>query len=246
MKSALVTGANRSIGLEVVKQLSKQGIFVYLGSRDIEKGKEIVETLSSKGYQNIKAIAIDVTNPDSILSAKNIIEEEQGKLDILINNAGISGGMPQTALKVDIDTFKDVFDTNLYGTVRVTQAFISLLNKSSEPRIVNVSSSQGSLTLMSSDPTGERYPMRGAVYQSSKAALNMYTIILAYELRGTAFRINAVDPGFTKTDFNNHLGTGTVEKAAGRIVKYALVGQDGPTGKYFSEEENPETGEIPW
>jgi NAD(P)-dependent dehydrogenase (short-subunit alcohol dehydrogenase family) len=166
-------------------------------------------------------------------------------LDALINNAGISGGFPQTALTTSIDTFKKVYETNVYGVVRVTQAFIDLLKNSTEPRIVNVSSSQGSLTL-TTDPSNIYYHHKGSVYQSSKSALNMYTITLAYELRDTAFKVNAVDPGFTKTDFNHHRGTGNVEEAGARIVKYALIDKDGPTGKYFSEEMNPETGEIPW
>ncbi len=245
MKSVLITGATKSIGLETAKQLSKKGLFVYLGSRDIEKGKEVVKTLNNNGFQNIEAIEIDVTKPDTIYSAKNIVEKEQGRLDILINNAGILGDVPQTATSANIDNFKKVFDTNLFGVVRVTQAFIDLLKNSSEPRIVNVSSSQGSLAL-SSDPTSKYYPYKGVVYQSSKSALNMYTIALAYELRDTAFKVNVVDPGFTNTDFNHHRGTGTVEEAGKRIVKYALIDKDGPTGKYFSEELNPETGEIPW
>ncbi len=166
-------------------------------------------------------------------------------LDVIINNAGITGGMPQSALEASIDQFKKVFDTNLYGVVRVTQAFIDLLKKSPEPRIVNVSSSQGSLTL-ASDPTNEYYNHKGAVYQPSKTSLNMYTIILAYELKDTPVKVNAVDPGFIKTDFNNHRGTGTVEEAGACIVKYAIIDSDGPTGKFFSEESNPETGEIPW
>lgn len=245
MKSVLITGATKSIGLETAKQLSKKGLFVYLGSRDIEKGKEVVKTLNSNGFQNIKAIEIDVTKPETILSAKDIVEKEQGKLDVLINNAGILGSIPQTATGASVDNFKEVYETNVYGVVRVTQAFMDLLKKSPEPRIVNVSSSQGSLTI-ASDPTSRSYHTKGAIYQSSKSALNMYTIALAYELRDTAFKVNAVDPGFTKTDFNHQRGTGTVEDAGARIVKYTLIDKDGPTGKFFSEEFNPETGEIPW
>lgn len=120
-----------------------------------------------------------------------------------------------------------------------------MLQKSKDPRIVNVSSSQGSLTL-STDTTNKYYNHKGAVYQPSKSALNIYTIILAYELRDTAVKVNAVDPGFIKTDFNNHRGTGTVEEAAARIIKYAMIDSKGPTGKFFSEEYNPATGKIPW
>lgn len=245
MKTVLITGANKGIGLETAKQLSKKGLFVYLGSRDIRKGETVLKELKDSGFQNVKAIEIDVTKPGTILSAKNTIEKEQGYLDILINNAGISGIVPQTALESGIDSFKEVYETNVYGVVRVTQAFIDLLRRSSEPRIVNVSTSVGSLSLQS-NPNWPAYDYaKYAVYGSSKSAVNMYTVHLAYELRDTAFKINAVCPGYTKTDFTNHIG-GEVEEAAKRIIKYALINQDGPTGKFFSEESNPETGEIPW
>lgn len=201
--------------------------------------------MNSQNIHNVQAIEIDVTNPDTIVSAKNIIEKEQGKLDILINNAGISEGTLQGAVTASIDRFKEVYETNFFGVIRVTQTFIDLLKKSDEPRIVNVSSGLGSLSL-AADPSHIYYHYKGVIYQSSKSVLNMYTIALAYELRDTAFKVNAVCPGFTNTDLNNHRGTGTVEDAGKRIVKYALIGNDGPTGKYFCEELFPETGECPW
>jgi len=137
-------------------------------------------------------------------------------------------------------------DLKYHGAIRVTQAFIDLLQKSAEPRIVNVSSSVGSLSVQS-DPNWQFYDQaKYTVYASSKSALNMYTVMLAYELRETPFKVNAVDPGYAKTDFNHHSGPGTVEDAATRVVKYALIDNDGPTGKYFSEETNPEGGEIGW
>lgn len=245
MKTALVTGANKGIGLETVRQLAKEGIYVYLGSRNIEKGIAAVNQLHVEGFANVEAIQLDITNDDSVDKAKAEIESKTQKLNILINNAGIFGGYPQAALNSTIDQFKTTYETNLYGVVRVTQAFIDLLKKSDEPRIVNVSSSQGSITLHS-DPSYKYYDYKAAVYLSSKAALNMYTVVLAYELKDLNFKVNAVCPGFTKTDFNGHRGTGTVEEAAKRIVKYALINNNGPTGKFFSEENNPQTGEIPW
>ncbi|WP_432711874.1 SDR family NAD(P)-dependent oxidoreductase [Pedobacter sp.] len=245
MKSVLITGANKGIGLETAKQLSKKGLFIYLGSRDIEKGNAIAKELSENGYPNIKAIEIDVTKPETILSAKNSIEKEQGYLDILINNAGISGVLPQNALATSAEKYHEVFDVNMYGVVRVTQAFMVLLKKAVEPRIVNVSTSVGSLSLQS-NPQWPAYDYaKYAIYASSKAAMNMYTVHLAYELRNSAFKINAVCPGYTKTDFTDHNG-GEVEEAGKRIIKYALVDQNGPTGKFFSEESNPQTGEISW
>jgi len=245
MKFALVTGANKSIGFEVAQQLAQKGVYVYLGSRDVENGIEAVDKLKAKGLNNVEAIQLDTTDDESVKKARKEIGKKTKVLDILINNAGIYGGYPQTAFDATIDQFKAAYDVNVYGVVRVTQAFIDLLKKSSAPRIVNVSSSQGSITLHS-DPNYKYYDYKGAVYLSSKSALNMYTVVLAYELKNTSFKINAVCPGFTKTDFNGHRGTGAVEDAGKRVVKYALIDNDGPTGKFFSEENNPETGEIPW
>jgi len=245
MKFALVTGANKSIGFEVAQQLAQKGIYVYLGCRNVENGIEAIGKLKAKGLNNVAVIQLDITDDESVMKARKEIGKKTKVLDILINNAGIFGGYPQTALDSTIDQFKAAYDVNVYGVVRVTQAFIDLLKKSSEPRIVNVTSSQGSITLHS-DPTYKYYDYKGAVYLSSKSALNMYTVVLAYELKNTNFKINAVCPGFTKTDFNGHRGTGTVNDAGNRIVKYALIDKDGPTGKFFSEENNPETGVIPW
>ena len=245
MKKALVTGANKGIGLEVARQLAQKGIYVYLGTRNLENGMEAVDKLKTEGINNVEAIQLDVTNDESVKEARVKIGEKTNALDILVNNAGIYGGYPQSAFDATVEQFKAVYDANVYGVVRVTQAFIDLLKNSSEPRIVNVSSSQGSLTLHS-DPSYKYYDYKGVVYLSSKAALNMCTVVLAYELKDTPFKVNAVCPGYTKTDFNGHRGPGTVEDAGKRIVKYALIDKDGPTGKFFSEENNPETGEIPW
>ncbi len=245
MKTALVTGANKSIGFEVTKQLAQKGIYVYLGSRNLENGIEAVNKLKAEGINNVEAIQLDVTNDKSVQQARVEIGKKTKVLDILINNAGIYGGYPQEALNSTIDQFKETYDANVYGVVRVTQAFIDLLKISAEPRIVNVSSSQGSITLHS-DPTYKYYDYKAAVYLSSKSAMNMYTVVLAYELKKSNFKINAVCPGYTKTDFNGHRGPGSVEDAGKRIVKYALIDKEGPTGKFFSEENNPETGEIAW
>ena len=245
MKKVLITGANKSIGYETARQLLQKGYYVYLGSRTTKNGEEAVEKLKAEGLSNVEAVQIDVSDDGSVKAARAELDKKTDVLDVLINNAGITGGMPQSALEATIDQFKNAFDTNLFGVVRVTQAFIDLLKKSPEPRIVNVSSSQGSLTL-ANDPSSQYYKHKGAVYQPTKSALNMYSIILAYELRDTPVKVNMVDPGFIKTDFNNHRGTGTVEEAGARIVKYAVVGNDGPTGGFFSEEYNPKTEEIPW
>lgn len=245
MKSALITGANKGIGFETAQQLLQKGLYVYIGSRDLKKGLQAVDKLKTQGFSNVEAIQLDVTDESSIRIAREQIGKKIPALDILINNAGINGGMPFTALEAKTDQFMATFDTNVFGVARVIQAFIDLLQKSTEPRIVNVSTSVGSLSLQS-DPNWPAYDYaKYAVYGSSKAAMNMYTVHLAYQLRHTAFKINAVCPGYTKTDFTSHNG-GEVELAAKRIIKYALIDKNGPTGKFFSEESNPQTGEIPW
>ena len=245
MNSVLITGANRSIGLELVKQFSKKGLFVYLGTRDLEKGQAVVNELNKNGFENIKAIQIDVTNPDTILAAKNIVESEKGKLDILINNAGISGEFPQSALNTSIKDIQNVFDTNFFGVISVTQAFLELLKKSKSPRISNITSGLGSLTLHS-DPTWKYYNFKAASYVTSKAALNAYTIALAYELRELPFKVNAIDPGYTATDFNHHSGPGSVESAAAFIIKHTFKDENAQTGQFFSNDIEDESEVSPW
>jgi NAD(P)-dependent dehydrogenase (short-subunit alcohol dehydrogenase family) len=243
MKSALVTGANKGIGFEVAKLLAQKGFFVYLGSRNMESGLSAVEKLKAEGISGVEAVHVDVTDSESIDAARDMIGRKTEVLDLLVNNAGISGGFKQSALTSTIDQFKTVYDTNVFGVVRVTQTFIDLLKKSPEPRIVNVTTSMASLTL-AADLSNGSYPTRLAVYQSSKTALNMYTINLAYELRDTPFKVNAVCPGYTQTDFTGHQGTSTVSEAAERVVKYTTINHDGPTGKFFSEEYFPDN--CPW
>lgn len=245
MKKVLITGANKSIGYETARQLLQKGYYIYLGSRNLENGLAAAEKLKAEGLSNVEAIQIDVSNEESIKAARAEIGKKTDVLDVLINNAGISGGLPQPATGTDIAVFEQVFDTNLFGVVRGTQAFMDLLQKSPQPRIVNVTSGLASLTLHN-DPTWKYYTVKAAVYNSSKAALNMYTIALAYELRDTPFKVNVVDPGYTATDFNHHSGPGTVEDAAARLVKCTMIEVDGPTGKFFSDDNNPETGESPW
>jgi NAD(P)-dependent dehydrogenase (short-subunit alcohol dehydrogenase family) len=163
----------------------------------------------------------------------------------LINNAGILGSAPQDAIHTDSSVIEQVFKTNLFGVINVTQAFIDLLKQSPEPRIVNVTSGLGSLTLHS-DPTWKYYQVKPAAYVSSKAALNAYTIVLAYDLRDTAFKVNAVDPGWTATEFNHFSGPGSIPDAAARLVKAATLSADGATGQFFSDDNTPDTGISPW
>jgi NAD(P)-dependent dehydrogenase (short-subunit alcohol dehydrogenase family) len=241
MKKALITGANKSIGFETARQLLQQGYFVYLGSRDKANGQDAVAQLKTEGLNNVELLKIDVSNPESVATAAAQITE----LDVLINNAGILGAWEQAPSTAPLSLIKDVFETNFFGAISVTQSFIDLLKKSAEPRIVNVTSGLGSLTLHS-DPSWKYYQVKGAAYGPSKTALNAYTVHLAHELKDTAFKINAVDPGYTKTDFNHHNGPGSVEDAAAIVVKYATIGADGPTGKFFSQDMDITGQESPW
>lgn len=245
MKTALITGANKSIGLETARQLLQRGYYVYLGSRNLQNGQQAVAQLQSEGLSTVEPLQLDVTDSASIAAARQTLGQKTQVLDVLINNAGILGATVQPPLGTDVKLIKEVFETNVFGVIQVTQAFIDLLRESPEPRIVNVTSGLGSLTLHN-DPTWKYYPVKGAAYQPSKAALNAYTIMLAYELRDTPFKVNAVDPGYTATDFNHHSGPGSVSDAAARVVKAAVLGPDGPTSQFFSDDNAPETGISPW
>ena len=218
---------------------------MYLGSRSLENGEAAVQQLRAAGLTNLAAVQLEVTDPDSIRAARAAIGAKTPVLDVLVNNAGISGGVPQSARHATLEQFRAVFETNVFGVVGVTQAFLDLLENSPQPRIVNVSTAMASLALYA-DLDNENFVSRYPVYQSSKTALNMYTVNLAHELRDTAFKVNAVCPGYTQTDFTGHQGTSTVEEAGQRIVKYALIGPHGPTGKYFSEEYFPAPATCPW
>ncbi len=241
MKKALITGANKSIGFETARQLLQKGYYVYLGARDITKGDEAVARLKGEGFDNVELLQIDVSDPSSVAEAGKKITE----LDVLINNAGILGGWEQSAQTAGLDVIKEVFNTNFFGAINVAQTFLPTLKKSAEPRIVNVTSGLGSLTLHS-DPNWKYYQVKNAAYGPSKTALNAYTVVLAYELKDTNFKINAVDPGYTQTDFNHHNGPGKIEDAAAIIVKYATVDANGPTGKFFSKDMDGDSEESPW
>jgi len=238
-QTVLITGANKGIGLETARQLAKAGYHIFLGSRDQANGDKAVELLKSEGLTDIEVVLIDVVSDQSVQDAYNEVAKRTGRLDVLINNAGIPGSFPQPATNTSINTFKEVFEVNLYGVVRTIHAFLPLLEKASNPRIVNVTSDLGSLTLHT-DPTWRHYEVKTAAYGPSKSALNAYTIALAYELKDK-IKVNVVNPGYTATDFNNNMGYKTVEEGAAPIVENAMIGPDGPTGQYFSDY-----GITPW
>jgi NAD(P)-dependent dehydrogenase (short-subunit alcohol dehydrogenase family) len=239
MKTVLITGANKGIGFETAKQLAQLNYFVFLGSRDKTRGADAIKKLKASGIIRIELIEIDVTDLNSIQQAKQALESNIESLDVLINNAGISGSLPQNTSSIKIEDLRKVFDTNFFGAVQTTQQFLPLLKKSKEPRIVNVSSELGSL-FVHNHTENPNYKIYDA-YSCSKTALNAFTVMLANEFRNTSFKINSVTPGYTATDLNNFKGTQSAEKTAKVIVKYATVDKDGPTGKFLKDE-----GEIDW
>jgi NAD(P)-dependent dehydrogenase (short-subunit alcohol dehydrogenase family) len=238
-QTVLTTGANKGIGLETARQLLKAGYHIFLGSRDKDRGDKAVEQLKSEGLTDVELLLIDVTSEQSVQQAHDQLSQKINHLDVLINNAGIPGAFPQLGTTVSDDTMKQVFEVNFFGVIRTVRIFIDLLKKAENPRIVNVTSDLGSLTYHN-DPDWEHYHIKSAAYGPSKTALNAYTVALAYELKDQV-KVNAVNPGYTNTEFNNNTGPKPVEDGAAPIVKYAMIGPDGPTGKYFSDY-----GETPW
>ena len=238
-QTVLITGANKGIGLETARQLAQAGYHIFLGCRDKQRGDEAVSLLHNEGLTDVDLILIDVVNEQSVQQAHDEMAKRIDHLDVLINNAGILGDYAQPATNTSVDIFRDVFEVNLFGVARVVRIFVPLMQNAPNPRIVNVTSDLGSLTLHS-DPTWKHYEVKTAAYGPSKSALNNYTIALAYELKDK-FRVNAVNPGYTKTDFNSNQGYKTVEEGAAPITKYAMIGKDGPTGGFFSDY-----GVSPW
>lgn len=236
---ALITGANKGIGFEVATRLAARGVFVLVGARDETRGQEAVDALLAQGFHAAHAL-IDVTDDESIARAAREIDDRYGHLDILVNNAGISGGTGGSPSEITRARMRQVYETNVFGVVAVTNALLPLLRRSAAGRIVNMSSGLGSLTL-SSDPAAEFGSVNFMVYQSSKAALNMVTVAYAKDLQPHGIKVNAADPGFTATDFNNHRGHRTVKQAAVVVVRLATLAADGPTGTF--QDDN---GLVPW
>lgn len=245
---ALITGGNQGIGFQIAKSLATHGFIVLVGSRNLEKGVAVVKDIEG----DARAIQLDVTDQASIDAAAKRIRAELGRLDVLVNNAGIAHAGEQArslaevvksgrASVASLDEVRAVFETNVFGVVAVTQAMLPLLREAPVGRIVNVSSGRASLTLASDPGESRRREMFGVTYSASKAALNAVTVAFALDLESSGIKVNAVAPGFTVTAMNNFEGKRTAEEAARAPVRLALIGPDGPTGT-FSDED----GLIPW
>ena len=239
-KIALVTGATRGIGRETVRQLAEAGVHTLLAGRDRQKAVAAALELQTQGLP-VEAIALDVTDADSIAAAVREIEQRHGRLDILVNNAGIL--VDEFGRKVSeqsLDTWRKTFDTNVFGLIATTQAFLPLLRKSDAGRIVNVSSILGSLALHS-DPASPIYDFKVPAYNVSKSAVNAWTVQLAYELRDSRIKINTIHPGYVKTEMNGGEGEIDVPTGARTSVRLALIDDAGPNGGYFHQEQS-----LPW
>jgi NAD(P)-dependent dehydrogenase (short-subunit alcohol dehydrogenase family) len=245
---ALVTGANQGVGLQVTKELAAHGVTVLLGSRDLGRG----EAAAAEVGAGVTAIQIDVTDLASIAAAAERIRSEFGRLDLLVNNAGISntGGGDRTpeqraanakASTASLDEIRAVWDVNVFGVLAVYQAMLPLLRASGDARIVNVSSGVGSLA-SNADPSYPYHSMYGPVYPASKAAENALVLAMMVELEDTDIKVNLVSPAYTSTALNNFAGTESIEDGSREVVRVALLGPDGPTGTYTRWED----ATIPW
>ena len=236
-KIGLITGANKGIGLQTARELGKAGWTVLLGARNPEHGHAAESRLREEGL-DARFLELDVTNPQTISAAAVKIHGEFGRLDVLVNNAGIVDQQDGPPSSASVEAVNRVMRTNFLGTIAVTQATLPLIRKSTAGRIVNVSSGLGSIA-RNSDPKWDlRYELLG--YCSSKAALNMFTVQLAFELKKEGITVNSVNPGYTATDLNAHRGHQSVDEGAAEVVRRALL-EDGPTGGFF------ETGSsLPW
>jgi NAD(P)-dependent dehydrogenase (short-subunit alcohol dehydrogenase family) len=235
---ALITGANKGIGYEIARGLGAKKITVLVGAREEARGQAAADKLKTEGI-DARFIKLDVTDPVTIQRAAERIEKEFGRLDILVNNAGIGefGAKPSA---VDLAKVRAVYDTNVFGPMAMIQSMLPLLRKSKHGRIVNVSSSLGSMTLFS-QPDSPLAQFQVLGYNTSKSALNSMTVQFAHELKDTPIKVNAICPGYCATDINGNSGPRSAAQGAVAAIQYATIGADGPNGGYFNED-----GPIPW
>jgi NAD(P)-dependent dehydrogenase (short-subunit alcohol dehydrogenase family) len=232
-KVALITGANKGLGYEMARQLAREGVTVVLAARDQAKGEAAAEQLRQQGL-DVRFVKLDVTNKKDYPEVVAFLESNFGKLDILINNAGISAdGLAGTSVSGTTEqSLRNTFETNFFAPIALTQALLPLLKKSKAGRIVNMSSILGSQTLHA-DPSSPIYNFKALSYDASKAALNSFTIHLAHELNNTNIKVNSAHPGWVKTDMGTEAAPMEIPEGAKTGVALALLGEDGPSGGFF-------------
>jgi NAD(P)-dependent dehydrogenase (short-subunit alcohol dehydrogenase family) len=240
-KIALITGANKGIGLETARQLGQQNATVLLGARDSRKGETAAEKLRKEGI-DAHPIVIDVSDPESIRKAAIQVERDFGRLDILVNNAGVmTDERTKKVSEQSLETWRETFATNVFGLIATTNAFLPLLRKSEAGRIVNLSSILGSIEFHAK-PGSPIYESKDTpAYNVSKAAVNAYTVQLAHELKDTRIKVNAAHPGWVKTDMGGEGAVMEIEDGAKTSVALATLGADGPNGAYLHMGEP-----LPW
>ncbi|MGD1069685.1 MAG: SDR family oxidoreductase [Bryobacteraceae bacterium] len=232
-KVALITGANKGLGFEMARQLGQAGVTVVLGARDVKKGEAAAEKLRNDGL-DAQFLKLDVTNAEDRAAASAFLEKKFGRLDILVNNAGISAeGLGAGRVRTTpADVIRRTFETNFFAPVELTRVLLPLLEKSDAGRIVNMSSILGSQALHA-DPKSPIYNFKSLAYDASKAALNSFTIHLAYELKDTKIKVNSAHPGWVKTDMGTDAAPMEIPEGGKTGVELALLGESGPTGGFF-------------
>ena len=243
-KTALVTGANKGIGRAIARELGHQGYSVWLGCRDAERGEQAAAELRKEGV-DAHALALDVTNDASVNAAAVTYGKTSDTLDVLVNNAGVATGGYTAPTEASLADMRAVYEVNVFGTVRVTQAFVPFLRKAGQGRIVMMSSSLGSIGEQL-DLTSATYGVNLLGYNSSKSALNMITVSFAKELAASGIKVNAANPGYVATDLNDHQGYRTVEQGAAIAVHLATLGPMGPTAGFFSDGTEAKLGRHAW
>jgi NAD(P)-dependent dehydrogenase (short-subunit alcohol dehydrogenase family) len=245
-KVAFITGANKGIGLETARGLGKLGVAVVIGSRDEARGRAAADRLRSEGIESVEAVRFDVTRTEDHKAVARYMEERYGKLDVLVNNAGVQleeadfGNSFNTTSTVSPEILRRTFETNFFSVVALTQALLPLIRKAPAGRIVNLSSVLGSLTLHA-DPSSGIYDKKAFAYDASKTALNAFTVHLAQELRGTKIKVNSAHPGWVQTDMGGPTAPLALSEGGKSSVQLATLPDDGPTGGYFHLGEP-----LPW
>lgn len=243
-RTALVTGANKGIGREIARQLGQKGFTVWLGCRDEGRGRKAQDELRAEGI-DAHLVLLDITDDASVRAAVEYVGQHSAQLDVLVNNVGIGSGLATQPSDENVDDIRTQFETNVFGTIRATQAFLPLVRKATDARIVMISSGLGSITL-TADMKAPTWNLAAMGYSASKAALNMFTVKLAKELLSEGIKVNAACPGSVATDMGGPGAPRTVEQGAAIAIRLATLDWMGPTGGFFHDGDGPQIAPYGW